>query len=63
MPNLKFDLDLISEDLRKQREDLSQLIFEQRRSHGTTAELLKAIEKLRERIERTQQDLTTTNRS
>lgn len=54
MRNLTIDVDLdhIQEDLRRQRVDLDQQIADQTHSHETTKDLLKKIEALRERMER-----------
>lgn len=54
MRNLTTDVDLdhIQEDLRRQRVDLDQQIADQTQSHETTKDLLKKIEALRERMER-----------
>lgn len=54
MRNLTTDVDLdhIQEDLRRQRVDLDQQIADQTHSQETTKDLLKKIEALRERMER-----------
>lgn len=49
------DLSLLSQDLRRQSEELQRVIAERSRSSLETTELLQKIEDLRERMQRTAQ--------
>ena len=53
MSTIERELDLITEDLRKQRDDLKRHMSDSQ--HGSVADLLKSIEQLRERMARTAQ--------
>lgn len=55
MSTIERELDLITEDLRKQRQDLERHMSDSQ--HGSAAELLKSIEQLRERMARTAQQV------
>jgi hypothetical protein len=50
--NLNLNLEILAEDLRRQREDLEHEMASSTNSRGETGELLRKIERLRERIEK-----------
>lgn len=53
MPDITRELDHITNDLLRQRNQISEHMADQTQTHNETSDLLKKIEELRERMERT----------
>ncbi len=60
MTNFEKDVLEIAESLRRQREDLADHMADRTSTHGETAEILRKIGSLKERLERTAEVLPPT---